>query len=251
MTGMPTILPMAVITIVASALLWGAFLYAYSGRTWRFVRLMVWGLPLSAVVNLLVKSPIAQGVGARAGIQPGAGLDTPVWFLLFLFGLAPVFEELIKAVPALLPLVRRHALTPDDALWTGMALGMGFGIGEAAYVGWQVALSGAYEQYAWYMFTGFFGERLVVVLLHGLMTATFLRLTARGRPLAGYLAAAGTHAVLNSGAMLYQLGLAPGWAAGITLLVVLVAGVVIFDRVRPRYPRTGEDADVVYFSAGD
>lgn len=247
---MPTILPMAVITIVASAALWGAFLYAYSGRTWRFVRLMVWGLPLSAAVNLLVKAPLGRGVGALAGIEPGLGLDTPVWFLVFVFLLAPVFEELIKAAPALLPPVRRHAATPDDALWAGMALGMGFGIGEAAFLGWQVGASGAYEQYAWYLFTGFLGERLVVVLLHGLMTALFLALAARGRPLAGYLAAAGTHALLNSGAMLYQLGLMPGWGAGLTLMVVLVAGVVIFDRARPRYLRTAEDGDVVYFSAG-
>ena len=226
---------MAIITIVASAFLWGAFLYAYSGRTWRFVRLMVWGLPLSAVVNLFVKSPVGQGVGALAGIDPGLGLDTPVWFLAFLFLLAPGLEELIKAVPALVPSVRRHATTPDDALWAGMALGMGFGIGEAAYVGWQIALSGAYEQYAWYMFTGFLGERLVVVLIHGLMTALFLRLVARGRPVAGYLAAAGTHAVLNSGAMLFQLGLVADWVAGLPLLAVLVAGVIVFERVRPRY----------------
>lgn len=248
---MPTILPMAIITIAASGLLWGAFLYAYSGRTWRFVRIMVWGLPLSAVVNLSVKSPVGQGVGALAGIEPGMGLDTPVWFLVFLFLLAPVFEEIIKAVPALVPSVRRHSTTPDDALWTGMALGMGFGIGEAAYLGWQVAVSGAYEQYAWFMFTGYFGERLVVALIHGLMTALFLRLAVRGRPVKGYLAAVGTHALLNSGAMLFQLGLVADWAAGLSLLVVLVAGVIVFERVRPRYQQAQADSEVVYYSADD
>ncbi|MDO8880555.1 MAG: YhfC family glutamic-type intramembrane protease [Coriobacteriia bacterium] len=240
---------MAIITIVASALLWGAFLYAYSGRTWRFVRLMVWGLPLSAVVNLFVKSPVGQGVGALAGIDPGQGLDTPVWFLVFLFLLAPVFEELIKVAPALLPSVRPHATTPDDALWTGLALGMGFGIGEAAYLGWQIALSSAYEQYAWYMFSGFLGERLVVVLLHGFMTALLMWFAARGRPVIGYLAAVGAHALLNSGAMLFQLGLVAEGVAGLSLLVVLVVAVIVFERIRPRYRR--DESDVVYYSADD
>ncbi len=242
---------MAIITIAASALLWGAFLYAYSGRTWRFVRLMVWGLPLSAVVNLFVKSPVGQGVGALAGIDPGLGLDTPVWFLVFLFLLAPLFEELIKVAPALVPSVRRHATTPDDALWAGMALGLGFGIGEAAYLGWQIALSGAYEQYAWYMFTGFFGERLVVVLLHGFMTALLMWFAARGRPVIGYLAAVGTHALLNSGAMLFQLGLVAEGVAGLSLLVVLVVAVIVFERVRPRYRQDQARDDVVYYSADD
>lgn len=242
---------MAIITIVASALLWGAFLYAYSGRTWRFVRLMVWGLPLSAVVNLFVKSPVGQGVGTLAGIDPGLGLDTPVWFLVFLFLLSPVFEELIKVVPALVPSVRRHATTPDDALWMGVALGIGFGIGEAAYLGWQIALSGAYEQYAWFMFTGFLGERLVVVLLHGFMTALLMWFAARGRPVIGYLAAVGTHALLNSGAMLFQLGLVAEGVAGLSLLVVLVVAVIVFERIRPRYRQDQAESDVVYYSADD
>jgi hypothetical protein len=231
---MPTILPMAVVTLVASAALWIAVLWAYSGRTWRFVPLVAFGLPLSALVNLAVKGPLAEGVGARAGIDPGRGLDTPLWFLLFLFTLAPVFEEAIKVVPVVVPGVRRAMAGPGGALWTGFALGIGFGLGEAAYLAWQVAASGAYEQYPWYAFTGFLGERFVVVYLHGFMTGLFLWMAGRGKRVLGYLAAIGVHGLLNSGAMLYQLGLAPGWAAGAVMVGVLVAAVLVFDRVRPR-----------------
>lgn len=247
---MPSILPMAVITLALSGALWGAMLWAYSGRTWRFVRLVPLALPLSALVNLLVKKPIGEGVGALAGIEPGLGLDTPVWFLLVLFALAPVFEELVKALPALLPPVRRQIGGPDDAYWAGMALGIGFGLGEAGYLAWGIAASGAYEQYPWYTFTGFLGERLLVVFVHGFMTALLVWLAARRMPVAGYLAAAGTHALLNAGAMLYQLELIPVWLASLWLVVVLIPMVLVFERIRPKTTRVHADRpDIVYYSA--
>jgi uncharacterized membrane protein YhfC len=247
----PTIVPMAIITLVVSAALWGWLLYAYSGRSVRFLTLVPLGLPLSAVVNLAVKAPLAAAVGAAAGIESGLGLQTPAWFLIFLFLLSPVFEELVKVVPVVLPLVRRRMGSPDDAFLTGLALGIGFGLGEAAYLGWQIGASGAYEMYPWYAFTGFFGERVMVVFLHGFMTAVFLWLVARKRPTTGFFAAAGTHAVLNAGAMLYQLGLAPEWAAGLSLVVTLVACVIVFERIRPRAPRAGGADEVVYYHVGE
>ncbi|MDO8846794.1 MAG: PrsW family glutamic-type intramembrane protease [Coriobacteriia bacterium] len=249
---MPSIVPMAVITLAASAALWGAMLWAYSGRTWRFVRLVPFGLPLSAVVNLLVKGPLGEGLGRLAGIEPGLGLETPVWFLLFLFALAPVFEELIKVLPALVPAVRRHTTVPDDAYWTGMALGIGFGLGEAAYLAWGIAASGAYEQYPWYAFTGYLGERLLVVFAHGFMTSLFCWLIARRKPVLGFCAAAGTHALLNTGAMLYQLGLPPRWVSSLWLVAWLIGCVLLFERIRPKTTREHTDhPDVVYYSADE
>ena len=248
---MHPIVPMAVITVVFSAALWCGMLWLYSGRTMRFVRLVSLGFPLSAIVNLLVKGPLGEGVGELAGIDPGLGLETPVWFLVFLFLLAPVFEELIKVAPALVPSVRRRIETPGDALWTGMALGMGFGIGEAIYLAWQVSVSGAYAEYPWYAFTGFFGERLLVVFMHGMMTGLLLLIAKRGHPALGYLTAAGAHALLNSGAMLYQLGLAPGWVAETVLGVMLLAFALLFERIRPKRAAAERTDDVIYYSAGE
>lgn len=248
---MPSIVPMAVITLAMSALLWGAMLWAYSGRAWRFVWPALLGLPLSAAVNLLVKAPLGQGVGALASIEPGLGVETPVWFLLFLFALSPVFEELIKVVPVLLPSVRRQITGPDDAYWTGMALGIGFGLGEIAYLAWGIAASGAYEQYAWYTFTGFLGERVLVVFLHGFMTSLFVWLAFRRKPVTGYLAAVAIHAAINAPAMLFQLGLAPAWTASLWLIVLLIGALIVFERIRPKTTRQhAEHADVVYYSAG-
>lgn len=246
---MPTIVPMAVLTLALSAALWCGMLYLYSGRTWHFVKLVWWGLPLSAAVNLLVKAPLGETVGRLAGIEPGRGTDTPLWFLLFLFALSPVFEELVKVLPAALPWVRKHAADPDDAFFTGMALGIGFGLGEAIYIAYQVASSGAYEKYPWYSFTGFLGERLMVVFLHGFMTALFVWFAARRKPVAGFGVAALTHAAVNSGAMLYQLGVVPEWAASAVLVAVLIAAVLVFEKVRPRAQHAAAGAsDTVFYS---
>lgn len=246
---MPTILPMAVITVALSAALWCGMLYLYSGRSWRFVKLVWWGLPLSAAVNLLVKAPLGEAVGRLAGVEPGRGPDTPLWFLLFLFALAPVFEELIKVLPAALPWVRKHRAGADDAFFTGMALGIGFGLGEAMYIAYQVTSSGVYEKYPWYSFTGFLGERFIVVFLHGFMTAIFLWLVARRKPVLGFLVAALTHAAINSGAMLYQLGLVPEWTASAVLAGVFIAAVLVFEKVRPRAQHAGVgSSDTVFYS---
>lgn len=248
---MPSIVPMAIITVVATTAIWGGLLYVYSGRTKRYLVYILYGLPLSAIVNLLVKGPLAEWVGAASGIEPGMGADaTPVWFLIFLFMLSPVFEELIKVLPVALPAVRRATAEPDGAFWTGMALGIGFGIGEVVYLAWGTAASGEFEQYAWYMFTGFLGERLLVVFVHGFMTALFVWLAAKRAPLLGFLAAMTSHALVNSAAMLFQLGLIPGWAASLSLVVLVIIGVLIFERIRPRAALLAETRrrETVYYS---
>lgn len=60
---MHPIVPMAVITVVFSATLWCGMLWLYSGRTMRFIRLVPLGLPLSAIVNMLVKGADRPGRG--------------------------------------------------------------------------------------------------------------------------------------------------------------------------------------------
>ena len=248
MTDVSTIFPMAVITIVFAGALWIGVLWASSGRTWRYVALVPLGLPLSALVNLLVKGPLASGVGELAGIGSGLGLGAPVWFLVFLFLLSPVFEELIKVAPLFIPWARRRASTVPDAFWAGLALGIGFGLGEAAYLAWQIAAAGVYEIYPWYAFTGFLFERTIVVFIHGFMTMLFTRMIACGRPITGFLMAAGAHAVVNSAAMLYQLELIPGTLASLWTVLLLIVALVVFGRIRLQPPKLGApDAD--YYSS--
>jgi len=251
---MPGIYVMAIITLLASAGLWGGLMYVMSGRNRRYLWLLLPGLPLSALVNVWIKRPLMVGVGQAAGIPPNMGLQTPLWFILFTFTLAPVFEEAIKVLPLLLPWVRRLLSGPATALWVGMGLGISFGLGEAAFLAYGVAQQPAYAQLPWYVFTGYSSERLLVCFVHGVMTAVLVTGLQRsaGRGVVGYLAAAGLHALLNSGALLFQLGLISSWAAQLALVVSLIVLVVIFERLRRNAVRQAEathppEEEVVYF----
>ena len=91
-----------------------------AGRWRRLVWLTLVGLPLSTVINLWVKRPLAVAVGDAAGVPSGQGLATPVWFLAFLFLPAPVLEETIKLLPLAVVALRRRLAEPGAALWAGM-----------------------------------------------------------------------------------------------------------------------------------
>lgn len=244
---------MALITIAASTLLWGGLLYALSGQQRRYLWLLLPGLPLSAAVNLLIKRPVATLVGNWAHIPVGLGLaGTPVWFLVFLFLLAPVFEEAIKITPLLLPPVRRLLTDRAGALWTGLGLGISFGLGEAAYLAYGVAQSPAYLGLPWYAFTGYLSERLVVCFVHGVMTAVVVTGLYRGRVhiLWGYLGGVALHALANAGAMLYQLGWLSLALTQMSLLVTLIVDVFVLEALRRRARQEASPAtatEVVYF----
>jgi uncharacterized membrane protein YhfC len=250
---MPGIYVMAIITLVVSTGLWGGLLYVLSGRNCRYLWLLLPGLPLSALVNLAVKRPLAIVVGQAAGIPPHMGLETPLWFMIYLFMLAPVFEEAIKLLPLPLPFVRRLLVSPLAALWAGMALGIGFGLGEAAYLAYGIAQAPQYANLPWYLFTGYLGERLLVCFVHGVMTAVLVTGLQRGKAWGalGYLAAVGLHALLNLGAALFQLGLIPAWGVQLTLLAALILLAVVFEWLRRRAAQMAEVAhppdEVVYF----
>ncbi|MBM4463995.1 MAG: PrsW family intramembrane metalloprotease [Chloroflexi bacterium] len=253
---MPGIYVMAVITLLVSAALWGGLLYVLPGRTKRYLWLLLPGLPLSALVNLGVKRPLAVMAGQMAGVAPKLGLETPWWFILFLFLLAPVFEEAVKVVPLLLPQVRRLLVSSAAALWVGMALGISFGLGEAAYLAYGIAQSPQYAALPWYIFTGYFGERLVVCFVHGVMTAVVVTglQHGKGRGMIGYLAAVGLHTLVNLGAVFFQLGLIPAWGAQLALLLPILLLAAIFERLRRDIARGSDGPDsadeIVYFRRG-
>ncbi len=244
---------MAGITLVTSAALWGGLVYRFSGRDRRYLWLLLPGLPLSALVNQVVKRPLIVAVGEGAGVPAGLGLETPLWFLLFLWLVPPVTEEAIKLAPLLVPWARRGLTGRSGALWTGMALGIGFGLGEAAWIAYGIARSPAYAGYPWYAFTGYLSERLIVCFCHGVMTAVAVEglRAGRWRAFGGYLAAVGLHALLNAGAMLGQLGVISMTWASLSLLAPVMLLAFLFERLRRRAALEGESGadtgEVVYF----
>jgi len=228
---MPSIYPAAIITTaVAVALVWGLTQLAGRGNG-RLAWVALLTIPMVPVVNWWVKKPLLVVAGQAASKQ---GIETPSWFILFFFLLSPFTEEAFKALPLAIPQVSRRLDGLGSALWMGMFLGAGFGLGEIWFLAYGYARVPALSGYPFWYFTGFLAERLVVIYAHGVMTAVVMVGALRGRLglLGGYLAAVTLHALLNGGAMLHRLGLLDMvWTQIWTYAVGAVLFTVLFQRL--------------------
>jgi uncharacterized membrane protein YhfC len=209
------------------------------------------GLPLSLVVNRFIKTPVLTAVAAWSGVPLRIGIDVPLWFVIAVWLNSPIFEEAIKMLPMIFPTSRRFLQDTSHALCAGLALGMGFGLGEAAYLAYGIAQNPDYNQLPWHLFTGFASERLVVTFAHGLMTSIAVAGLCQGRhkPAAGYLTAVGLHALINLGPILLALKLIPPLVASLGLYAAIPVAFVIFQnklqsaRNNPR----ATPGEIVYF----
>jgi hypothetical protein len=130
----------------------------------------------------------------------------------------------------LLPATRRSVQDVSQALYAGFALGIGFGLGEAAYLAYGIAQSPTYNQMPWYTFTGFASERLIVTFGHGFLTSLAVLGLYRGKAkaLIGYLTAAGLHALINLGPILLALKLLPVTLSSLASYAAILAAFVSF-----------------------
>ncbi len=240
---MPQVYIAAAITAAVSLAVWGlmfGFMARQHRRLWWMALLT---LPLSFIVNVWVKRPAFFWVAGVAGLSPVVARTSPLWFILFAHLLAPLTEEAVK----ILPLAARDWSAPlrdrGAALWAGMYLGAGFGLGEIWYLAWTIAAIPLYADFPFWQYTGFLNERVLTVYAHAVMTAvavTGLAAAMRGVRWAGVLgfaAAVGLHSLTNVTALLFQLGLISALAAQGGLLVTLVLLTLIFQRL---YARTRE-----------
>jgi hypothetical protein len=242
---------MAVLTLCVTAILCVTALDHLTRRDRRYYGLILAGLPLSLIVNRLVKIPVITALAAWTATPLELTSDAPFWFVAAIWLNAPISEELIKVLPLLLPASRRFLRDPAHALWAGLALGMGFGLGEAIYLAYGIAQSPAYQAYPWHMFTGFASERLIVTFAHGLLTS----LAARGlhvggrKALFGYLSAVGLHALINLGPILLALKLIPATVSGLgTYAAILIAFLVFQKEERTAGQISGVvSREIIYF----
>jgi uncharacterized membrane protein YhfC len=248
---MPGIYVMAGLTILVTAMLSLTALNTLTQRDRRYYWLIITGLPLSLIVNRLVKIPLVTGIGAWANVPLKLGPDTPLWFIAVIWLAAPVFEEGFKMLPMALAASRVLLSDAARALAAGLALGIGFGLGEAAYLAYGIAQSPAYNQLPWYMFTGFAVERLSVTFGHGLLTSIAVLGLYHGRRkmLIGYLAAVGLHALLNLGPILLTLkAISATVASAGTYAAILVAFVIFQNEARKARRISGSaPEEIVYF----
>jgi uncharacterized membrane protein YhfC len=246
---MPGIYVMAVLTLL-TAVLCIAVLNHWTPSDRRYVWLILAGLPLSPIVNRFIKTPVIASLAAWTGIPLRIGLDVPVWFILAVWLNAPIFEEAIKLVPMLLPAARVFLKDASHALWAGLALGMGFGLGEAAYLAYGIAQSPEYNQLPWHVFTGYASERLIVTFAHAFMTAIAVWGMYHGRrkPLSGFLTAVGLHALINLGPVLLALQLIPATLASVESYLAIATAFVIFQNIAQKAKKASgiETREIVY-----
>ncbi len=249
---MPQIYIMAAVTLAASVALWGGLIYFLAGRQKRYFCLLLLGFPLSALANFLLKPQAIIAVGRAAQVQPGLGLAAPVWFLAFQVLISPLVEEPLKVLPLLLGPARKMLASPTSALWVGFALGISFGLGEAAVIAYGVAQSGAYDFLPWYAFTGFFNERLMTCFGHGVMTSVLVVGMQRGGRfiLYGFLGALGLHLFLNAPTVMYQIQWISVSVYSFSLLIPFIVLAVVFERMRRATRNSTKDEDgkeVIYW----
>jgi len=180
----------AMITAVFALIVYGALLMRLTER--RDIRsiflAMVLALPLQPLAYYWVRVPI---IAMLTRVWPPQS-ETFGWIATLL---APITEEPAKLLPLLVPALWLRA-TRRTALPLGLALGLGFGIGEILFVAFQAAKNSEVAALPFYMFGGFLGERFMVCFMHGAMTVVAIW-GLRSRFAWGLWAAMGLHFLLN------------------------------------------------------
>jgi hypothetical protein len=108
---------------------------------------------------------------------------------------APLTEEPLKLLPLLVPFVF-HRVDARNGVVAGLALGLGFGIGEIGYLASVWAKVPQYAALGPAHFSGFILERLQACIFHSAMTATVVWQWLRGARW-GILVAIAIHFALN------------------------------------------------------
>jgi hypothetical protein len=239
------------LTILVTAILGITALNHLTKSDRRYYWLVIAGLPLSFIANKLIKIPFLVGLGNMTGIPLQLGAGMPVWFVIVIWLTAPVVEEAVKVLPMLPGPSHGYLREAPSALWAGLALGIGFGLGEAAYLAYGLAQNPEFNQLPWYLFTGFAIERLIVTFGQGFLTSnpTLGMHFGWRKFLLGYLLAVGLHALINLGPILLALKLVPASIAGVGSYLVILGAFLIFQKnsrnAGKKFGKTTKD--VVYF----
>ncbi|MEK9150404.1 MAG: hypothetical protein AAB267_10225 [Candidatus Desantisbacteria bacterium] len=223
------------------------------GREYLLLYIFI-SLPLSALVNIFVKGPIFIYLLKIFNI--GEGAKWPLWFLFVISIIGPLCEEVIK----ILPLIIMLKIASMDGLkiyLLGMLLGIGFGIGEAFYLGYSFTI--AMPEYIsglknlLLVSSGFGGERLLAITIHWFLTATVAFGIVMKKPIRYFSLAVLLHFLINIPACLYQDYGMPAQICGVlTVIIFLVLFFSVFlkieERVRLGYekPASQKEEKVLY-----
>jgi uncharacterized membrane protein YhfC len=181
-------------------------------------------LPLSPIVNTLVKRPIFNYFRSVWGLRASPSL-WPWWFAVVALGVVGVSEESIKLLPLTWRPARARAAERSGVAMLAMAIGLGFGIGEAWFLGWRIyRTQPQIARLPFYMLAGFVAERLLAMAIHSILVSLPVSgiLLNRGRFTQRLMLAMGLHCVVDLGPMLFQTGI----ISAVPLLALLFLTVV-------------------------
>lgn len=172
---LPDIYIAAAVTSVLSLLLIGGLLCLRAPKAERgFLGILVLVmLPMNALAFHLIRMPLEGGLASIMGKQSEA-------FQLLQTLYAPMTEEPAKLWPLLIPFFYgRMKSIPVHRV--ALAIGLGFGVGEAWTVARFLSQMPEVAKYPWYMLGGYVIERTMVCVMHSAFTAAALALIFRRR----------------------------------------------------------------------
>lgn len=166
---------MAILTTIASLVIWGSLVRSLSRKENQNLIWLAFAstLIMQPLVFYAVRVPLNTWLVGLMGKESG-------WYTFLTTLYAPLTEEPAKFWPALLIPFLFRAINEKNVVPYGLALGLGFGIGEIWFIAYQITLNPAWSDIPFYNFMGFAGERLIVCFMHGAFTAVALKFLHRG-----------------------------------------------------------------------
>ncbi len=198
---------------------------------------------LCPIVNLFVKEPIFINLERLLHI-PSDPKNYPIYYSLLTPFIVGITEEGIKIAPLLFHNFNKFLKHKESAISIGFLFGLGFGIGEAWYLAYE--LTPLSLQYSFISLSGFGRERLMAIAVHLSLTAFLAYGISIKKGFLYYLLVVALHGFVDIFASLYQAGLLPSLIAGYGGLalsclyfIALIRLILKFRKANPK-PPSGE-----------
>ena len=204
-------------------------------------------LPFSAIVNILIKSPLiyllllAHGLSLKTGI-----LSWPISMIVAALLVVGFSEEGIKLSPLTSGTLRNYAKNDTLAkIMIAWSVGMGFGTGEALYIAYMISIAPVYAGMPFYYFTGYIIERILASIIHGtLAVITYWGLSTSRKLLMSYTCGSLIHSLIDVPAMLCQIRLLDIILAENIIFLEFIALFLFFLLLTNKYKHTSEKLHV-------
>jgi uncharacterized membrane protein YhfC len=207
----------------------GLTIFIAGGRNRRLFWFLLIGLPLSPIANVALKQPVVSFLSSIYGTNSLYG--APFGFLLLMLLMGPIIEELIKLFPLAFRWLKQFVRGRNHAIYCGLAVGMGFGLGENWYLAYLVCQNDPITaMMQFYLLSGFIVERCLSLVAHSIFSAVAYVGVARRGILRTMLISGAIliHALSNLPALLFQMGTVTDQTASNLLIAFVSLMLVVF-----------------------